>query len=63
VRGHDALVAVIEEMDRRRERPGTRKPALGQPCLRRDTRHGPPIIGARLHRDVPAISQPETEHH
>ena len=47
----------------RRERPGTRKPAFGQLGLRRDTRHGPAVIGARLHHDVPATGQPETEHH
>jgi hypothetical protein len=46
-----------------RERPGTRKPAFGQLRLRLDTRHGPVVIGARLHHDVPAVSQPETEHH
>jgi hypothetical protein len=47
----------------RGERPGARKPALGQPRLRLNTRHGSAVIGARLHHDVPAISQPETEHH
>jgi hypothetical protein len=47
----------------RGKRPGTRKPALGQPGLRRDTRHGPAVIGARLDHDVPAIGQPQTEHH
>jgi hypothetical protein len=50
------------DADHRRERPGTRKPAPGQPGLRRDTRHGPALIGARLDHDVPAISQPQTEH-
>jgi hypothetical protein len=47
----------------RRERPGTRKPALGQPGLRRDTRHGPAVIGARLDDHVRTAGQPETEHH
>lgn len=51
------------DADRRRERPGTRKPALGQPGLRRDTRPGPTVVGARLDHDVRAIGQPETEHH
>jgi len=51
------------DADHRRERPGTRKPALGQPGLRRDARHGPAVIGARLDHDVPATSQPQTEHH
>jgi hypothetical protein len=47
----------------RRERPGARKPALGQLGLRRDTRPGPAVIGARLDHDVPATGQPEAEHH
>jgi len=47
----------------RRERPGTRKPALGQPGLRRDTRHGPAVIGARLDHDIRTTGQPQTEHH
>jgi hypothetical protein len=51
------------DTDDRCERPGTRKPALGQPGLRRDTRHGPAVIGARLHHDVCTTGQPKTEHH
>jgi hypothetical protein len=51
------------DTDDRRERPGARKPALGQPGLRRDTRHGPAAISARLHHDVCAAGQPKTEHH
>ena len=51
------------DTDHRRERPGTRKPALGQPGLHRDTRRGPAIVGARLDHDVPATGQPQTEHH
>ncbi|MEV5560264.1 hypothetical protein AB0L44_42050 [Nonomuraea wenchangensis] len=51
------------DTDRRRERPGTWKPALGQPSLRRDTRRGPAVVSASLDRDVPAVGQPETEHH
>jgi hypothetical protein len=51
------------DTDDRRERPGTRKPALGQLGLRPDARHGPAVVGARLHHDISAISQPETEHH
>jgi hypothetical protein len=47
----------------RRERPGARKPALGQQGLRRDTRHGPAAIGARLDHHVPAARQPQAEHH
>lgn len=47
----------------RRERPGTRKPALSQPGLRRNTRCGPAVIGARLDHDIRTIGQPETEHH
>ena len=50
------------DTDRRRERPGARKPALGQPGLRGDTRHGPTVIGARLDHDVRTIGQPQTEH-
>ncbi|WP_328414894.1 hypothetical protein OG470_21590 [Micromonospora sp. NBC_00389] len=51
------------DTDHRRERPGTCKPALGQPGLRRDTRSGPAVVGARLDHDVPATGQPQTEHH
>jgi hypothetical protein len=51
------------DTDHRRERPGTRKPALGQPGLRRDTRRGPAVVGAHLDHDVPATGQPQTEHH
>ena len=51
------------DTDHRRERPRARKPAPGQPGLRRDTRHGPAVIDARLHHDVRTPSQPETEHH
>jgi hypothetical protein len=46
-----------------RERAGARKPAPGQPGLRRDTRHGPAVIGASLDHHVPAAGQPQTEHH
>jgi hypothetical protein len=49
--------------DYRRERPGTWKPAPGQPGLRRDTRHGPAVIGARLDHDLRTAGQPQTEHH
>jgi hypothetical protein len=51
------------DADHRCERPGTRKPALGQPGLRRDTRHRPAVIGARLDHHVRTIGQPKTEHH
>jgi hypothetical protein len=51
------------DTDHRRERPGTRKPALGQPGLRRDTRRGPAVIGARLDNHVRTAGQPESEHH
>ena len=51
------------DTDHRRERPGARKPAPGQPGLRPDTRHGPALIGARLDHDVSATSQPQTEYH
>jgi hypothetical protein len=47
----------------RRQRPGTGKPALGQPGLRRDTGHGAAVIGARLDHHIPAAGQPQTEHH
>jgi hypothetical protein len=40
------------EPDHRRERTSARKPALGQPSLRRDTRRGTTVIGARLDHDV-----------
>ena len=46
----------------RRERLGARKPALGQPGLRRDTRYGPAVIGARLDDHVRTTAQPETDH-
>ena len=31
--------------------------------LRRDTRHGPAVIGARLDHHVRTASQPQAEHH
>jgi hypothetical protein len=46
----------------RRERPGTGKPAPGQPGLRRDTRRGPAVIGARLDHHLRTTSQPQAEH-
>jgi hypothetical protein len=51
------------DADHRRDRPRTREPALGQPGLHRDARHGPSLIGTSLDHDVPATSQPQTEHH
>lgn len=48
--------------DYRRERPGARKPALGQPGLHRDTRPGPAVIGARLDDHLRTAWQPQTEH-
>jgi hypothetical protein len=51
------------DTDHRRERAGARKPAPGQPGLRRDTRRGPAVIGTRLHHHVRTASQPEAVHH
>ena len=51
------------DADHRRERPGTRKPAPGQPGLHRDTRHRPAVIGTRLDYHLRAVGQPQAEHH
>jgi hypothetical protein len=50
------------DADRRRERPGARKPPLRQPGLRGNTRPGPAVVLPRLHHDVPPTGQPQPEH-
>jgi hypothetical protein len=47
----------------RRQRACTRRPLLSQAGPRRDARHGPAAVSARLEHRVPAASQLETAHH
>ncbi|WP_240973192.1 hypothetical protein [Nonomuraea composti] len=49
--------------DHRRQRPGAREPARGEPGLRRDAGRRPAVVGACLDHDVPAAGQPQAEHH